>query len=103
MPDFVATFTTPPEARPYSAEKLLVTMLYSCTASIGMFSPIATLKMAMFSTPSSRISVPDSRWPFTEKPTPLFESSWPPPPDDIVAPFDVVSPLLTLPEIATKS
>jgi hypothetical protein len=63
VPALVVRLTTPPDARPYSAEKLLVMTLYSCTESIGTSSPTAEPKMATFSTPSSRISVPDSRCP----------------------------------------
>ena len=39
MPDLVATFTTPPPARPYSAVKLLVRTLNSCTESSGTDCP----------------------------------------------------------------
>src|SRR5215475_430963 len=35
VPDLVTTLTTPPEALPYSAVKLLVVTLNSCTASRG--------------------------------------------------------------------
>ena len=77
VPDLVVRLTIPPEARPYSAEKLLVTTLYSWTESIGVWLPMRRLKTATFSAPSNRISVPASRCPLMATPTPWFDTFWP--------------------------
>src|SRR5215469_5933551 len=62
--------TPPPEARPNWASKLLVDTLYSCMESRGTNVPIPSPNTVMFSTPSSRISVPVERCPLMLNPTP---------------------------------
>src|SRR5712664_2244278 len=69
-PLFVARFTTAEDARPYSAVKLLVRTLYSCTESNGMVWPTEAVNSLLFAAPSSKTFVPAERKPLNETPTP---------------------------------
>ena len=53
----------PPVARPYCAEKLLVTTLNSWTESSGTFWPTVVSNSLLLAEPSSRMLVPEARWP----------------------------------------
>src|ERR1700682_3284012 len=70
LPDLVTRLTTPPLARPYSAVKLLVSTLNSCTESSGIFCPTVAEKVFTFSAPSRRMSVEAERIPLIAKPAP---------------------------------
>ena len=63
----------PPDARPYWASKLLVVTRNSRTASTGTYTPMPSAKTEIFSTPSSRTSVPLARWPLMLNPTARVE------------------------------
>src|SRR6516162_10029604 len=70
VPDFVAKFTTPPEARPNSAVKLFVKTLYSCTESSGMGCPTVPTNSLLLAVPSNRMLVLAARNPLKETPAP---------------------------------
>src|SRR5581483_2481294 len=70
VPPRVIRFTTPPSARPYSAVKLLVWTLYSCTASIGTCWPTPAVNSLLLATPSSSTFVLEERRPLIAYPTP---------------------------------
>ena len=63
VPDFVATLTTPPVARPYWAEKFEVRTENSCTESSGTSWPMVASKSSLFAEPSSRMLVLAERAP----------------------------------------
>ena len=63
VPDLVATLTTPPEARPYWAEKFEVRTENSCTESSGTCWPTVAVKSSLFAEPSSRMFVLAERAP----------------------------------------
>src|SRR5512143_439933 len=63
VPDFVATFTTPPEARPYWAEKFEVRTENSCTESSGTAWPTLAVKSSLLAEPSSSTFVLADRAP----------------------------------------
>src|SRR5258708_297638 len=87
VPDLVTTLTTPPLARPYSAPKLFVSTVNSCTESSGIVCPTEAVNVSTFSLPSSRMEVEAERIPLIAKPAPR--------------PLCVSS--VTLPEIATPA
>ena len=70
VPDLVTTLTIRPDARPYSAVKLLDSTENSCTESNGTCWPIPLVNSSLLLAPSRRMLVELSRWPLMEKPAP---------------------------------
>src|SRR6476659_423357 len=57
VPDLVETFKTPPENRPHSAERLLLSTLNSCAASTVGIAVMELNNPAVVGIPSTYISV----------------------------------------------
>src|SRR5262249_42910872 len=90
VPDLIVTLTTPAAARPYSAVKLLVKTVISCTASKGTVCPTDAVNSSLLAAPSSKMFVLADRRPLILKPAPRG-----------VRPASAA--LLTLPTVPTKS
>ena len=87
VPDFVATLTIPPLARPNCAEKFDVMTENSCTESSGTSWPTLAVNSSLLAPPSSSTFVLAERWPLMAKPAPRPDAS----------------SFTTLPESATRS
>jgi hypothetical protein len=74
VPDFVATFTMPPEARPYCAVKFDRTTENSCTESSGTCWPTVAVNSSLLAEPSSRMFVLADRMPLIAYPVPRFDA-----------------------------